>query len=309
MDVDLHLARSFVTVVQEGPHVGRAAQRLHLSQPALSKQIQRLELSLGVELFHREWRALQLSDAGKFFFEQAQRLLADAVAVTDRTRDAADHEAIRVTVAFVAGAVELASAVLQTTRRQRPDLDVQLTRVDWLDQTACLREDRADLSLVRLPIDERDLQCVALMSEPRLAGFASDHPLATREAVSIRELDGEPIMRTGNQQDYWTVNPRPSGAAPILGPLANTVEEMLAVVATGVCMCITAESLAKKYPGTGIVYVPIPDLSPSSVAIAWRSANPSGLVPGVVELSHQAAVALSSAASSGTAEASNAAHL
>jgi DNA-binding transcriptional LysR family regulator len=137
-----------------------------------------------------------------------------------------------------------------------------------------------------------------------VAGFASDHPLATREAVSIRELDGEPIMRTGNQQDYWTVNPRPSGATPILGPLANTVEEMLAVVATGVCMCITAESLAKKYPGTGIVWVPIPDLSPSSVAIAWRSDNPSLLVHDVVELSHQAAVAMTSGAASETAEAS-----
>lgn len=120
--MDLRLARSFVTVVQEGPHVGRAAQRLHLSQPALSKQIHRLELSLGVELFHRERRTLRLTDAGKFFFDQSQRLLADAVAVTDRTRDAADHEATGVTVAFVAGAVELASAVLQTIRRQRSDL-------------------------------------------------------------------------------------------------------------------------------------------------------------------------------------------
>ena len=79
---------------------------------------------------------------------------------------------------------------------------------------------------------------------------------------------------------------------------------MLAVVATGVCMCITAESLAKKYPGTGIVWVPIPDLSPSSVAIAWRSDNPSGLVHDVVERSHQAAVTLTSGASSETAEAS-----
>jgi len=274
VDVDLRLLRSFVTMAEEG-NVGRAARRLYISQPALSKQLQRLEAFLDVELFHRHHRMLRLTPAGVAFLDDAGKLLAQAAEITTRARNTARADASQVTVAFVAGLVDLASALLQTAQQQ-PDLDVRLLRVDWTDQADCLRKGRADLSLVRLPIDERDLKHQVLISEPRVAGLAITHPLAARTSLSICELEAEPIIRTSNQQDYWTVSPRPSGATPILGPLADTVEEMLAVVASGRCICITAQSLARAYPRPGIAWVPVPDISPSSVAPRMASTNAPG---------------------------------
>jgi DNA-binding transcriptional LysR family regulator len=287
VDVDLRLLRSFVTMAEEG-NVGRAARRLYISQPALSKQLQRLEAFLDVELFHRHHRMLRLTPAGVAFLDDAGKLLAQAAEITTRARNTARADASQVTVAFVAGLVDLASALLQTAQQQ-PDLDVRLLRVDWTDQTDCLRTGRADLSLVRLPIDERDLEHQVLISEPRVAGLAITHPLTARTSLSICELEAEPIIRTSNQQDYWTVSPRPSGATPILGPLADTVEEMLAVVASGRCMCITAQSLARAYPRPGIAWVPVPDISPSSVALAWPAQTPPAHRRAIAGLARRAA--------------------
>jgi DNA-binding transcriptional LysR family regulator len=290
MDLDLRLVRAFVTVVEED-NVSRGARRLYVSQPALSKQLQRLESLLDVQLFSREHRILRLTPAGLSFYEQAKQLLQTADEVVERTHAAARESNERAVLAFVAGTVSLASTILQTSRVQRPGFDLQLLRVDWLEQTHCLREDRADLSLVRLPIDDDGLELKVLCSEPRVGGFTINHPLAARTTLSIRELDDEPIIRTGNQQDYWTVNPRPSGAVPVLGPLANTVEEMLAVVAAGRCMCITAMTLAEAYPRPEIAWIPIEDISPSSVGIAWRAQEfPSAAVNYVSDIAHQASV-------------------
>jgi DNA-binding transcriptional LysR family regulator len=292
MDLDLRLVRAFVTVVEED-NVSRGARRLYVSQPALSKQLQRLESILDVQLFYREHRILRLTPAGQSFYEQAKVLLRTADDVVERTHAASRESNERAVLAFVAGTVSLASTILQTSRARRPDFDLQLLRVDWLDQTPCLRDDRADLSLVRLPIDADGLELKVLCSEPRVGGFAKDHPLAGHTTLSIRELDSEPIIRTGNQQDYWTINPRPSGAAPVLGPLANTVEEMLAVVAAGTCMCITAMSLAEAYPHRDIAWIPIEDISPSSVGIAWRAQDfPPAAISYVSEIAHQASVLL-----------------
>jgi DNA-binding transcriptional LysR family regulator len=298
MEMDLRLLRSFVTMAEEG-NVGRAARRLYISQPALSKQLQRLEAFLDVELFYRYHRMLRLTPAGVSFFDDAQKLLAQAADITVRARNTARADASQVTVAFVAGLVGIASALLRATQRQQPDLDVRLLRVEWMDQTDCLRNGRADLALVRLPIDERDLARRVLISEPRVAGLANTHPLAARTALSICELDAEPIIRTSNQQDYWTVNPRPSGNAPILGPLADTVEEMLAVVASGRCMCITARSLAQAYAHPGIVWVPIPDISPSSVALTWPAQRPPAQLRDLADLAQRTAVAVTSGTPAG----------
>jgi hypothetical protein len=133
---------------------------------------------------------------------------------------------------------------------------------------------------------------VILISEPRVAGLASTHPLAPRTVLSICDLDAEPIIRTSNQQDYWTVSPRPSGTTPVLGPLTDTVEEMLAVVASGRCMCITAQSLARAYPRPGIAWVPVTDISPSSVALAWPAQRPPARRHAIADQARRAAVAV-----------------
>src|ERR1035441_27238 len=155
VDVDLRLLRSFVTMAEEG-NVGRAARRRYISQPALSKQLQRLEAFLGVELFHRHHRVLRLTPAGVAFLDDAEKLLAQAAEITTRARNTARAGASQVTVAFVAGLVDLATALLQSAQQQ-PDLDVRLLRVDWTDQTDCLRTGRGGLSLGGPPTLRADL--------------------------------------------------------------------------------------------------------------------------------------------------------
>lgn len=270
MDLDLRLVRYFAAAAEE-QHVGRAAERLMISQPALSRQIHRFEASLGVPLFHRVGRRIELTAAGSVLLEQTAALLAHADHVLEQTRQAANGHAARVRLAYVPGATRIASQILNDLSRHLPQVELQLNRVEWTDQVPCLHDNRADLSLVRLPIDTTGLQYEILLSEPRVAGFARNHPLAKRESISINELANEPIIDTSNQRDYWTVNPRPNGRAPTLGPLANTVEDMIAVVAAGQCMCITAASIGRAHRRSGLRFVPITDIAPTQVAVAWRT--------------------------------------
>ena len=269
MDLDIRLMRYFLVVAEE-EHVGRAAERLHISQPALSKQIRRFEDTLGVPLLRRVGRGIALTAAGEQLRDEARRLLPEVEGALERTRGAWHGRSGQVRVAFVAGTAPFASDLLRRSEDEAPAVAVVLTRVAWTEQVSCLHERRADLSFVRLPIDTAGVEHRVIATETRVAGFAVTHPLATRTALSIEELADEPIIDTDNQRDYWAVNPRPGGREPVWGPLANSLEEMLALVSAGRCMCITAASVARTYPAPGISYVPITDIAPSEVALAWR---------------------------------------
>jgi DNA-binding transcriptional LysR family regulator len=151
---------------------------------------------------------------------------------------------------------------------------------DWGGEVRGLREDECDIAFVWLPADTTALHAEVIATEPRFAALHAAHPLAARATLGIMDLRDEPIMWTRRAPrywvDWWAVNPRPDGAPPVWGPENDNVEEMLERVAQGDAMCIGPASMTRFYARPDLAWVPIRDIDPLRIALAWpeRGASP-----------------------------------
>ncbi|MGH3416234.1 MAG: LysR family transcriptional regulator, partial [Actinocrinis sp.] len=161
-DLDLRKLRYFVAVA-ELEHFGRAAERLHIAQPALSRQIRALERELGVELFTRDQRGTRLTAAGGQLLADAGPLLSFAQAAVRRAARAG-RGAGSFTVGFMPGLI-VTGAVRELSRRH-PDLEAAVVRTGWDDQVEMIRDGRVDVGFVRMPFDAAGLGTRALLAEP-----------------------------------------------------------------------------------------------------------------------------------------------
>jgi len=270
--MDLKLLRSFV-IVGEEEHVGRAAKRLFISQPALSKQIRRLEAQLGVPLVQRVGRGIQLTAAGKVLAAEATGIIEAADITVGRVRASMRAEQEEVVIAFVPPMPRQLTTEVLRDACDSLDCEVTLRTVDWQNQVSTVASGGADLSLIRGPVEgfthREHIQYEKVFEEPRVAAFSTDHPLAHETSIELADLASEPIVVSAPNTDYWTVNPRPDGSTPVFGPTVASVTEMLEIVAAGRAMVLTARSLGEYYKRPDIAYVPVRYLSPSEVFLAW----------------------------------------
>lgn len=268
VDLDLRLVRSF-TVVADELHFGRAAARLYVAQPALSRQIRRLETSLGVELLDRTTRRVELTAAGTSFLVQARRLLAAG----ERARAAAQQDAAaRITVGFSAGLT--ITAAVSAFRADYPNAEIRMKRLEWFEQHDAVRDGLVDVCVGRLPIDDTDVAITPLYEEPRVVMLPAGHRFAGKESLSILDLADEPIARhegAAAWDAFWRVDPRPDGRPAPDGPIVESVEEKLEYVASGDCVAILPASAADRHVREDVCSVPIHDIAPSTVAITTRS--------------------------------------
>jgi DNA-binding transcriptional LysR family regulator len=155
-------------------------------------------------------------------------------------------------------------------------------RFEWGGEVAALRDGDCDVAFVWLPADLTGLHSELVASEQRYAGFAVTHPLARRERLSVLELGDEPIMWTRRAPrywvDWWAVNPRPDGSEPRWGPENENVEEMLEQVADGSGYCLAPASMTEYYARPDLAWIPVSDIDPLRIALAWRERDRSPLV-------------------------------
>jgi DNA-binding transcriptional LysR family regulator len=283
MEIDLRKLRYFVALAEER-HFGRAAERLFIAQPVLSRQIRRLERELDVTLIDRAERHFSLTPAGSQLVIDAPQLLAAAEAALRAVRRAA-HGARTLKIGFVAG---LSTApALRIFEAAEPDVTTELRQLEWQEQASALLEGHVDVALVRLPIAEQGLVLIPLLREPRLAMLPVDHPLAKAERISVLQLADDPVIRHADASAAWeafsTVDPRPDGRSPRPGPLVRNVTEKLEQIAAGRAIAFSPASTAASYVHPGVVLVPVTDIPPAEVCIAYRErANPA-LVTAFVE--------------------------
>ncbi|WP_344476560.1 LysR family transcriptional regulator [Kineococcus aurantiacus] len=255
-----------------------AAASLQMSQPALSQAVARLESLVGGRLVVRDARGV--AREGSALTPAGQALLADAGRITellDRAlvrarRVAASGERERLTVGIGTSTPRWVSTRLVADAQESPGLDVVLRHVRWGQEVADLVDGTVDVVFLQVPAgagaDPR-VRAVDVARVRRVAVFASGHRLAREPSLSIADLDDEPIVDAGSDREVWLVDPRPSGAAPrAVGPAARTVEEMLAVVATGRAMAITSEAVAAAHRSDDLAYVELRDLEPLRLLLA-----------------------------------------
>ncbi len=275
MDVDLRKLRYFLAVAEE-LHFGRAAERLHITQPVLSRQIRVLESELGVDVFMRDRRSTVLTPAGEQLVHDAGPLLASADALLRRVR-AAGESATRFTIGFMPGIT--LTPVVRLLRERHLGLDVRMLRTGWHDQVEVLHDARADVGIVRLPIDPAGLEIRPLYTEPRLVMVASSHRLAGKETVRVADLAADHLLQDPDAVPEWrdiAVELRTSERRPV--PAIHSVEEKLELVAGGQGIAVIPASTANFYTRPDIEAIPVEDLGPNHVAAAWPTGRTTGLV-------------------------------
>lgn len=294
--MDLRQLSYLVAIAEEG-NLGRAAARLYVSQPALSSALRKLEAELGVLLFERHSGGVNQTPAGRDVVTEARRTLRQAdrvLAVAERHRC---QEKAVLRVGFEAsGAGELTTRARAEFARRNPGVRVEPKRFDWGQEAAALRDGRVDVAFVWLPTDLTDLHTEVVHTEPRVVGLPAGHPLAGRTGIGILEVKDEPLLWTERAPrewvDWWAVNPRPDGSAPRWGPKNDNVEEMLEQVAEGTAVCFAPANMALYYARPDLSWVPLTDVEPLRVALAWCKGSNSPLVRGFAEVVRELAAAL-----------------
>ncbi|MFJ6833403.1 LysR family transcriptional regulator [Streptomyces sp. NPDC091209] len=267
MDLDLRKVRYFVAVA-ELLHFGRAAQRLHIAQPALSRQIKALEKDLDAVLLERDSRGVALTAAGRQLLDDAHPLLAAADATRRRVRRAAARGPGRLVVGFRAGVV--VTHALRAFGAGHPDVDVQARRVEWDDQERLILDGTVDLAYVRRPIQEEGLALLPLFDEARVAMLPAAHRLAGKEELTLADLESETWLRYSD--------PGPDDL-PI-----RTIEEKFERVAGGAGITLVPESVAEQYSRPDITYVPVTDAPPDQVFLAWERSRRTPLIAAFAEV-------------------------
>ncbi|OIK25069.1 LysR family transcriptional regulator [Streptomyces malaysiense] len=275
MDVDLRLVRYF-TVVAEYGNFGRAATRLHLAQPSLSRQIQRLEAQLGVRLFDRSPQGSSLTDAGRAFLPRARILLHDAERAARTARAAVRPRTV------IVGCAEglFITACMRELRRRHPEGQVRTRHLDWRD-TRALTEGRVDalIAYEPLPFPTHGFRVTTLHEEPRVLVTSTSHPLANEKVVSLRALADEELVACVSTPVVWST-PRPAGGrpAPLQPAVDDSFEDKLELVATGHCVALFPAGDRRAAVHEDIALVPVTDTDPCQVVLVTRADDPNPLL-------------------------------
>jgi DNA-binding transcriptional LysR family regulator len=274
-DVDLRKLRYFVAVAEQ-LHFGRAAEALHIAQPVLSRQIRALEDELKAQLFVRDKRATELTPAGRQLLADAGPLLASADGLRRRVARAARGTS-SFTIGFMPGLI--VTDAVRALAGRHPQLTVSVLRTGYDDQTAVLHDGRADVSYVRLPVDQSGLRIQALLAEPRVAVLPAGHRLAGKRTITIADLADEHLLQDPDAVPEWRDIATEVRARRRRGtPVFRTVEEKLEHVAAGQGIVLLPLSTAAFYTRPGIAYSHVSDIPPNQVCLAWDATRRSQLI-------------------------------
>ena len=290
--VELREFRYFIAVAEE-LNFTRAAARLGLAQPPLSAAIGKLERKLGVQLLERTSRRVALTPAGVVLLEQGRIAVEAASAALERTRRAGTQPA-RLTVAVKPGTgTDLVGQIMRRCARdpQMPRLHVMFGHPGG--PASAVRSGAADVAILRAPFDRRGLDTELLFTERRLAVLPADHPLAGRAELRRADLAGEPMPRWAGQSDpaaaaHWTGTDTPGPAGSSTpddqpdGPEINDISQLLAAVTLGGAVAYLPASVAHQHHSAEVAFVPVSDLSPSEVLVAWPATSRSRAVAAFV---------------------------
>jgi DNA-binding transcriptional LysR family regulator len=261
-EVETRELRYFVALAEE-LHFGRAAQRLGIAQPPLSRAISQLERRMGVTLVERTSRSARLTAAGEVLLREGRAAL-EAVAAATRRAQRAGHAEPRLILAMKPGGDGgLLPDILAEYEAQQQAAAVEIV-FGFGERAAMLRDGRADIALLHSPQDDLSgLDTEELLTERQVVVMAERHPLAQRASVSLADLAGENLPRWPGM---------PDGARA--GPLVRDIGQLMQLIAVGRVIALLPESVRGRL-ATGLVCRPVTDASSVTIVIAWPSSSTS----------------------------------
>lgn len=284
--MELRHLRYFVAVAEE-LNFSRAARRIHISQPPLSRQIALLEREMGVQLFERGKHGVQLTKAGVVFLDDARGVLACASAAVSSAQRAARGEIGRLSVGFIASAsYALLPHVLREFRLRYPDVKLVLRTLDITQQIDALQANRIDIGIVRMPITDSTLETALLVRERFVVALQRNHELASRGRLSLKALANERFITSpsGDEVGFYNQGSLILSMCQRVGFIPNVVQEvrptqtMIGLVSAGIGIAIVPTS-AQSIRIKGVVYRPLSDRHAiTEFALAWRRADTSPIL-------------------------------
>ncbi|MFI9584517.1 LysR family transcriptional regulator [Streptomyces sp. NPDC052236] len=264
MSIEVRHLRCFLAIAEESS-VTRAAARLHLTQPAVSRALAALEQHLGIRLVDRSTHHLALTAEGQAFRDKA----AAAVTAFDEALDATRLRRWPLRLGHAWSALgPYTTPLLRRWEREHPDTPLELLRID--DRTAGLTRGEVDAAVLRGPVDTPGLITELLFTEPRVAAVTSDGPLAAHATLTLADLSaaGPVILNTVSgltTLDLWHPESRPTTTLTV----ANT-DDWLTAIAAGRGAGASAASTAEMHPHPGVTYRPLTDAPRVPVVLARR---------------------------------------
>ncbi|MFF2643907.1 LysR family transcriptional regulator [Streptomyces niveus] len=267
-DLETRELRYFVAVAEE-LHFGRAAHRLGIAQPPLSRAIRQLERRLGVQLLDRDRRGVALTRAGGVLLREARAALDAVAAAAHRTRRAEDLQRPLVLVTKAGASHELLQRLLAASAADTGTAPVEVVLCEVGEQARFLRSGRADVALMHRPVDDlAGFDTEDLCTEGQVALLPSAHPLAARPQLTLADVSDLPDLPIAR----W---PRLDGTYPDgPGPEVHTQSQLAHLVALGkTLLVIPASSRAWQWPDH--VAVPVADAPPITTVLAWPTGHHS----------------------------------
>ncbi|ASY66855.1 Aromatic hydrocarbon utilization transcriptional regulator CatR (LysR family) (plasmid) [Sinorhizobium sojae CCBAU 05684] len=288
--MELRQLRYFLAVARER-NFSRAAEVLHIAQPPLSRQIQQLEDELGVLLIDRSSRPLDLTEAGRFFYEQSGQIMARIEHMREQARKIGLSKRERYVIGCVGSTLYGGMPDLVRRMRMRwPDLDIEIREMMSTEQVTALKERRIDLGFGRVRFNDREVERLTLREERLVVAFPKGHPKSlSADPIALSELEGEPLI-------VYPSAPRPSFADEILNMLTEqgispgSVEEVreiqtaLGIVAAGMSLCVIPAASQRQRPDD-VCYRTIKDENATSpIIMSFRRDDAKGRIEEIKQL-------------------------
>jgi DNA-binding transcriptional LysR family regulator len=293
-DLETRELAYFLAVADE-LHFGRAATRLGIAQPSLSKAIRNLERRLGTRLLERSSRAVALTPAGEVLASEARHALDAVSAAGRRTRRAGARQRCLILAMKAGGDAGLLPGVLAAYNREPAALPVEV--IFEPDRAQLLRDGRADVAFLYRHDDSRGLDTEPLLTEAPMAVLPAAHPLADRDGLRMAELRGEPLHRPGGGMHQigadGQIEPhpphQPAGSANGgHGQATGGISELMQLIALGQGIAVLPESLVTPLR-PDLVAIPVLDTPPSTLLLAWPAHSTSLATAAFVRAASQAA--------------------
>ena len=291
--VEFRLLRSFVALAEE-LHFGRAARRLHISQPPLSRQIAQLEAELGVSLFERTKRRVELTAAGRVLYERSRANLASIEHSLKEAVSVSRGEAGRLTMGLVGSAAyAILPQILSAFRANHPSVEFKFHAMTTTQQINALLGKRIDIGLVRTPLRNDGIDVHDLTEESLMVALHASHPLAAQPVISMAMLAGEPLLISPREDAVGYYDEvislcNAAGFTPRIACEAQPFSTLIGLVAAGLGLAIIPDAL-KHVILKQVIYRPLNTVvRKTGFALAVRSSDKTPMVTGFIEIAKRA---------------------
>lgn len=283
--MELRHIRYFLVLAEE-LNFSRAAERLHIAQPPLSRQIQELEDEIGARLFNRTKRQVELTNAGKVFLKRAHQILDQVEQACISTRLSSTGKEGEFRIGFN-GAIQDLIPTLKKYREQFPQVGIILRQMSTAEQIEALNENRIDIGVLSGPVDNHKIQVNPLKKVPFKVALPEGHPLASKQAIYIRDLADETFIITPKSAgplyyDTFMSVFQEVGFTPKMTIQAHDLHTVLALVAANMGITLIP-SFITSFHG-GVIKRTIEDVNHSiQASLAWRKDNQSEILEKFLE--------------------------